>query len=159
MLASPLQGFFESIFSAGPFSKLFELNGSVREWWFRWKLDRFVSISPPSRPPAARRMLTALCCSAGGDTWDVVCLHLPGASEAPGAVGEQRRGPLLCQDLQPAPLPLCRLFYSKTFIFSNAGPCRGDTAEHGAVPRGSLLALAELRFANEGLIGQTIDHW
>lgn len=100
------------------------------------------------RPPAARRMLTALCCSAGGDTWDVIRLHLPGASEAPGAVGEQRRGPLLRQDLQPAPLPLCRLFYSKTFILSNAGSCRW---RHGVVPRGSPLALAELRFANEGL--------
>lgn len=44
------QGFFESIFSAWPFSKLFELNGSVREWWFRWKLDRFVSSAPPPRP-------------------------------------------------------------------------------------------------------------
>lgn len=55
------------------------------------------------------------CCSfAGGDTRYVVCLHLSGASEAPGAVGGQRRGPLLCQDFQPAPLPLCRLFYSKT---------------------------------------------
>eukprot|EP00066_Takifugu_rubripes_P018521 XP_011607787.1 PREDICTED: CAS1 domain-containing protein 1 [Takifugu rubripes] len=38
------QSFFESIFSAWPFSKLFERNGSVREWWFRWKLDRFAVI-------------------------------------------------------------------------------------------------------------------
>ncbi|CAF89002.1 unnamed protein product, partial [Tetraodon nigroviridis] len=105
------EGFFESIFSAWPFSKLFELNGSVREWWFRWKLDRFVSTAPPPRPPGAPATLTALCCFAGGDTWYAICLPLPGASEAPGAVGEQRRGPLLCQDFQPAPLPLRRLFY------------------------------------------------
>ncbi|XP_056875981.1 N-acetylneuraminate 9-O-acetyltransferase [Takifugu flavidus] len=38
------QSFFESIFSAWPLSKLFERNGSVREWWFRWKLDRFAVI-------------------------------------------------------------------------------------------------------------------
>ncbi|XP_071356260.1 N-acetylneuraminate (7)9-O-acetyltransferase isoform X2 [Trachinotus anak] len=38
------QGFFESIFSMWPISKLFELNGSIHEWWFRWKLDRFVVI-------------------------------------------------------------------------------------------------------------------
>ncbi|XP_042290752.1 N-acetylneuraminate 9-O-acetyltransferase [Thunnus maccoyii] len=38
------QGFFESIFSVWPISKLFELNGSVHEWWFRWKLDRFAVI-------------------------------------------------------------------------------------------------------------------
>ncbi|XP_070778063.1 N-acetylneuraminate (7)9-O-acetyltransferase isoform X1 [Enoplosus armatus] len=38
------QGFFESIFSVWPFSKLFELNGSIHEWWFRWKLDRFAVI-------------------------------------------------------------------------------------------------------------------
>lgn len=37
------QGFFESIFSVWPVSQLFELNGSIHEWWFRWKLDRFVS--------------------------------------------------------------------------------------------------------------------
>lgn len=29
-----------------PVSKLFELQGSVHEWWFRWKLDRFVSNRP-----------------------------------------------------------------------------------------------------------------
>uniref|UniRef100_A0A8D0D4I1 CAS1 domain containing 1 n=1 Tax=Sander lucioperca TaxID=283035 RepID=A0A8D0D4I1_SANLU len=38
------QGFFERIFSVWPISKLFELDGSVHEWWFRWKLDRFVMI-------------------------------------------------------------------------------------------------------------------
>ncbi|KAE8282125.1 N-acetylneuraminate 9-O-acetyltransferase [Larimichthys crocea] len=38
------QGFFESIFSVWPISKLFELNGSIHEWWFRWKLDRFAVI-------------------------------------------------------------------------------------------------------------------
>nr|XP_057903751.1 N-acetylneuraminate 9-O-acetyltransferase isoform X2 [Doryrhamphus excisus] len=38
------QGFFDSIFSAWPISKLFELNGSISEWWFRWKLDRFAVI-------------------------------------------------------------------------------------------------------------------
>lgn len=43
ILALWLQGFFESIFSVWPISKLFELNGSIHEWWFRWKLDRFVS--------------------------------------------------------------------------------------------------------------------
>ncbi|XP_061738359.1 N-acetylneuraminate 9-O-acetyltransferase isoform X3 [Nerophis ophidion] len=38
------QGFFDSIFSVWPLSKLFELNGSIHEWWFRWKLDRFAVI-------------------------------------------------------------------------------------------------------------------
>ncbi|TDH04272.1 hypothetical protein EPR50_G00150230 [Perca flavescens] len=38
------QGFFERIFSVWPISKLFELDGSVHEWWFRWKLDRFAVI-------------------------------------------------------------------------------------------------------------------
>ncbi|XP_070841195.1 N-acetylneuraminate (7)9-O-acetyltransferase [Chaetodon trifascialis] len=38
------QGFFESTFSVWPISKLFELNGSIHEWWFRWKLDRFAVI-------------------------------------------------------------------------------------------------------------------
>nr|XP_046272718.1 N-acetylneuraminate 9-O-acetyltransferase isoform X1 [Scatophagus argus] len=38
------QSFFESIFSVWPISKLFELNGSIHEWWFRWKLDRFAVI-------------------------------------------------------------------------------------------------------------------
>uniref|UniRef100_A0AAY4E5C5 N-acetylneuraminate (7)9-O-acetyltransferase n=1 Tax=Denticeps clupeoides TaxID=299321 RepID=A0AAY4E5C5_9TELE len=38
------QGFFESVFSVWPVSSLFELHGSVHEWWFRWKLDRFVMI-------------------------------------------------------------------------------------------------------------------
>ena len=37
------QGFFQSLFSVWPISKLFELDGSIHEWWFRWKLDRFVS--------------------------------------------------------------------------------------------------------------------
>ncbi|XP_068603340.1 N-acetylneuraminate 9-O-acetyltransferase [Brachionichthys hirsutus] len=38
------QGFFEGTFSVWPFSTLFELDGSVHEWWFRWKLDRFAVI-------------------------------------------------------------------------------------------------------------------
>ncbi|XP_067112087.1 N-acetylneuraminate 9-O-acetyltransferase [Osmerus mordax] len=38
------QGFFESVFCVWPVSRLFELNGSVHEWWFRWKLDRFAVI-------------------------------------------------------------------------------------------------------------------
>uniref|UniRef100_A0A8C8F605 Cas1p 10 TM acyl transferase domain-containing protein n=1 Tax=Oncorhynchus tshawytscha TaxID=74940 RepID=A0A8C8F605_ONCTS len=38
------QGLFENIFSVWPVSKLFELNGSIHEWWFRWKLDRFAII-------------------------------------------------------------------------------------------------------------------
>ncbi|XP_054461397.1 N-acetylneuraminate 9-O-acetyltransferase isoform X3 [Anoplopoma fimbria] len=38
------EGFFEQIFSVWPISMLFELNGSVHEWWFRWKLDRFAVI-------------------------------------------------------------------------------------------------------------------
>ncbi|XP_068567168.1 N-acetylneuraminate 9-O-acetyltransferase [Cebidichthys violaceus] len=38
------QGFFERIFSVWPISALFELNGSIHEWWFRWKLDRFAVI-------------------------------------------------------------------------------------------------------------------
>ncbi|KAJ8403107.1 hypothetical protein AAFF_G00360230 [Aldrovandia affinis] len=38
------QGLFESVFSIWPVSTLFELNGSIHEWWFRWKLDRFIVI-------------------------------------------------------------------------------------------------------------------
>ncbi|XP_029298715.1 N-acetylneuraminate (7)9-O-acetyltransferase isoform X2 [Cottoperca gobio] len=38
------QGFFENVFSVWPISNLFELNGTVHEWWFRWKLDRFAVI-------------------------------------------------------------------------------------------------------------------
>ncbi|KAM6959218.1 LOW QUALITY PROTEIN: N-acetylneuraminate (7)9-O-acetyltransferase-like [Aplochiton taeniatus] len=38
------QGLFESMFSVWPVSRLFELNGTVHEWWFRWKLDRFVVV-------------------------------------------------------------------------------------------------------------------
>ncbi|KAI4878598.1 hypothetical protein NFI96_029293, partial [Prochilodus magdalenae] len=38
------QEFFESVFSVWPISKLFELQGSIHEWWFRWKLDRFAVI-------------------------------------------------------------------------------------------------------------------
>ncbi|KAG8139000.1 putative CAS1 domain-containing protein [Naja naja] len=33
---------FEKVFSIWPLSMFFELNGSVYEWWFRWKLDRYV---------------------------------------------------------------------------------------------------------------------
>ncbi|XP_020640911.3 N-acetylneuraminate (7)9-O-acetyltransferase isoform X1 [Pogona vitticeps] len=36
------QGVFEKVFSLWPLSKCFELNGSIYEWWFRWKLDRYV---------------------------------------------------------------------------------------------------------------------
>ncbi|XP_042713033.2 N-acetylneuraminate 9-O-acetyltransferase isoform X6 [Chrysemys picta bellii] len=36
------QGVFEKIFSLWPLSTCFELNGNVYEWWFRWKLDRYV---------------------------------------------------------------------------------------------------------------------
>ncbi|KAK7818358.1 LOW QUALITY PROTEIN: hypothetical protein U0070_018674 [Myodes glareolus] len=35
-------GAFEKIFSLWPLSKCFELNGNVYEWWFRWRLDRYV---------------------------------------------------------------------------------------------------------------------
>ncbi|KAL7381853.1 hypothetical protein ABVT39_012362 [Epinephelus coioides] len=38
------QGFFERVFSVWPISMLFELDGSIHEWWFRWKLDRFAVI-------------------------------------------------------------------------------------------------------------------
>ncbi|XP_064204331.1 N-acetylneuraminate 9-O-acetyltransferase isoform X1 [Anguilla rostrata] len=38
------QGIFDSVFSVWPISTLFELQGSIHEWWFRWKLDRFVVI-------------------------------------------------------------------------------------------------------------------
>ncbi|CAL8294229.1 unnamed protein product [Merluccius merluccius] len=38
------EGFFQRLFSVWPVSKLFELNGSIHEWWFRWKLDRFAVI-------------------------------------------------------------------------------------------------------------------
>nr|DBA25249.1 TPA: hypothetical protein GDO54_012802 [Pyxicephalus adspersus] len=40
-LLSCSQGSFENIFSLWPISKLFELNGKVYEWWFRWSLDRY----------------------------------------------------------------------------------------------------------------------
>ncbi|XP_026562072.1 N-acetylneuraminate 9-O-acetyltransferase isoform X4 [Pseudonaja textilis] len=33
---------FEKVFSIWPLSMFFELNGSIYEWWFRWKLDRYV---------------------------------------------------------------------------------------------------------------------
>ncbi|KAG9355451.1 hypothetical protein JZ751_000289 [Albula glossodonta] len=39
------QGLFESVFSVWPISTLFELQGSIHEWWFRWKLDRFAVIN------------------------------------------------------------------------------------------------------------------
>ncbi|XP_051520250.1 N-acetylneuraminate 9-O-acetyltransferase isoform X1 [Myxocyprinus asiaticus] len=39
------QELFEGIFSVWPVSKLFELQGSIHEWWFRWKLDRFAVIN------------------------------------------------------------------------------------------------------------------
>ncbi|KAM9077559.1 N-acetylneuraminate (7)9-O-acetyltransferase isoform 3-T3 [Megaptera novaeangliae] len=35
-------GAFEKIFSLWPLSKCFELKGNVYEWWFRWRLDRYV---------------------------------------------------------------------------------------------------------------------
>ncbi|KAM4028982.1 N-acetylneuraminate (7)9-O-acetyltransferase isoform 1-T1 [Anomaloglossus baeobatrachus] len=38
---SRAQDSFEKIFSLWPISKLFELNGEVYEWWFRWSLDRY----------------------------------------------------------------------------------------------------------------------
>ena len=70
-------------------------------------------------PEACSNVVMALF--AGGDTRHVVCLHLPGASEASGAVGGPRRGALFRQDFQPAPLPLCRLLYSKTLLTSTLG--------------------------------------
>uniref|UniRef100_A0A672SX68 N-acetylneuraminate (7)9-O-acetyltransferase n=1 Tax=Sinocyclocheilus grahami TaxID=75366 RepID=A0A672SX68_SINGR len=39
------QELFEAVFSLWPVSKLFELQGSIHEWWFRWKLDRFAVIN------------------------------------------------------------------------------------------------------------------
>uniref|UniRef100_A0AC11E5W4 CAS1 domain containing 1 n=1 Tax=Ovis aries TaxID=9940 RepID=A0AC11E5W4_SHEEP len=36
------QGAFEKIFSLWPLSKCFELKGNVYEWWFRWRLDRYI---------------------------------------------------------------------------------------------------------------------
>lgn len=39
------QELFEGIFSVWPLSKLFELQGSIHEWWFRWKLDRFAVVN------------------------------------------------------------------------------------------------------------------
>ncbi|XP_070643606.1 N-acetylneuraminate (7)9-O-acetyltransferase isoform X6 [Bos indicus] len=38
------QGAFEKIFSLWPLSKCFELKGNVYEWWFRWRLDRYLFI-------------------------------------------------------------------------------------------------------------------
>ena len=43
-LNSSSQGAFEKIFSLWPLSKCFELKGNVYEWWFRWRLDRYVCI-------------------------------------------------------------------------------------------------------------------
>ncbi|XP_016317701.1 CAS1 domain-containing protein 1-like [Sinocyclocheilus anshuiensis] len=39
------QELFEAVFSLWPVSKIFELQGSIHEWWFRWKLDRFAVIN------------------------------------------------------------------------------------------------------------------
>lgn len=39
------QELFEGIFSLWPIAKLFQLQGSIHEWWFRWKLDRFAVIN------------------------------------------------------------------------------------------------------------------
>ncbi|XP_069769761.1 N-acetylneuraminate (7)9-O-acetyltransferase isoform X2 [Narcine bancroftii] len=41
-LLSASQRSFENAFSLWPISKLFEWHGFLHEWWFRWKLDRFV---------------------------------------------------------------------------------------------------------------------
>ncbi|XP_033847414.1 N-acetylneuraminate 9-O-acetyltransferase [Periophthalmus magnuspinnatus] len=38
------QDMFESTFTAWPLSELFELNGNIHEWWFRWRLDRFAVV-------------------------------------------------------------------------------------------------------------------
>ncbi|XP_055021921.1 N-acetylneuraminate 9-O-acetyltransferase-like [Boleophthalmus pectinirostris] len=38
------QGVFEITFTSWPLSKLFELNGNIQEWWFRWRLDRFAVV-------------------------------------------------------------------------------------------------------------------
>ncbi|CAL1590013.1 unnamed protein product [Knipowitschia caucasica] len=38
------QALFESTFTAWPLSELFELNGNIHEWLFRWKLDRFAVV-------------------------------------------------------------------------------------------------------------------
>ncbi|KAK7898774.1 hypothetical protein WMY93_019627 [Mugilogobius chulae] len=38
------QGLFESTFTTWPLSQLFQLNGNIHEWWFRWKLDRFAVV-------------------------------------------------------------------------------------------------------------------
>ncbi|XP_078278719.1 N-acetylneuraminate (7)9-O-acetyltransferase isoform X1 [Rhinoraja longicauda] len=40
-LLSASQITFENAFSLWPISKLFEWQGFLHEWWFRWKLDRF----------------------------------------------------------------------------------------------------------------------
>ncbi|XP_078723107.1 N-acetylneuraminate (7)9-O-acetyltransferase isoform X1 [Lampetra fluviatilis] len=41
VLLSASKDFFEKMFSFWPLSELFELNGNLNEWWFRWQLDRF----------------------------------------------------------------------------------------------------------------------
>uniref|UniRef100_A0A4W3K8B5 N-acetylneuraminate (7)9-O-acetyltransferase n=1 Tax=Callorhinchus milii TaxID=7868 RepID=A0A4W3K8B5_CALMI len=40
-LLAASQSYFEKAFSVWPISKLFEWQGLLHEWWFRWKLDRF----------------------------------------------------------------------------------------------------------------------
>ncbi|GCB63273.1 N-acetylneuraminate (7)9-O-acetyltransferase [Scyliorhinus torazame] len=40
-LLATSQSYFENAFSVWPISTLFEWQGSLHEWWFRWKLDRF----------------------------------------------------------------------------------------------------------------------
>ncbi|XP_048410768.1 N-acetylneuraminate 9-O-acetyltransferase isoform X1 [Stegostoma tigrinum] len=40
-LLATSQRSFENAFSVWPISKLFEWQGFLHEWWFRWKLDRF----------------------------------------------------------------------------------------------------------------------
>eukprot|EP00058_Branchiostoma_floridae_P013061 XP_002598549.1 hypothetical protein BRAFLDRAFT_66940 [Branchiostoma floridae] len=40
-LLASMQVLFESLFSWWPAVQLFQLEGSIREWWFRWQLDRY----------------------------------------------------------------------------------------------------------------------
>ncbi|XP_066263455.1 N-acetylneuraminate 9-O-acetyltransferase-like isoform X1 [Branchiostoma lanceolatum] len=40
-LLASMQVLFESLFSWWPAVQLFQLDGSIREWWFRWQLDRY----------------------------------------------------------------------------------------------------------------------
>lgn len=139
MLAFPLQGFFESIFSAGPFSKLFELNGSVHEWWFRWKLDRFVSIPPPPppRPPAAPADVNGRSVAWQAVIHGMLFAFIYLVLQKRQVLSESKGEALFSARISSLLLFLSVVsFIVRPSSCLTAGSCRGDAAGHGVVPRG-----------------------